>query len=167
MIILADSSTGLVMPRGSNVELRVDKHPLLVSSFLSVGVCDTITLKVSVSVSHCKLSDLLMGSLSRSKFFKFLSSAGLADNNSFAFEKKNFVKRKFPLCNSFISFSDISTTCSVVGTTTSHLPHRSYQKQSYTKCLPNSNSLSRAFFVSAQAAMQGESAFPKRCTVIL
>ena len=55
MTLLADSSTGLIMPRGSNVRLRVDKHPLLESSFFSVGVCDTITLKVSVSVSQRSL----------------------------------------------------------------------------------------------------------------
>ena len=132
MILLAHSSTRRIMPRGSNVELRVDKRPLLVSSFLSVDVCNTITLKVSVSVSHCKPSDLSMGSLSRSKFFHVLSSAGLADNTSFTFEKKNFVKRKLPLCSSFISFSDISSTYYGAGTTTSHRPYRSYQKRSNT-----------------------------------
>jgi len=68
------------MPRGSNVGRKVEKHPLLVSSFISVRVCNTIIPKVFVSVSHCRSSALSMKNLSKFIFFTILSSAGMADN---------------------------------------------------------------------------------------
>ena len=113
--LLAGSRTGPNIPSGSKVELIVDKHPRLVSSFNCLCGSDTFTPNESVSVSHCNPSALSIGSLSRSRFLTVLSSAGMAAYSSFLLET-NFVRRKFPLFNNCINCSEALIARSVEGT---------------------------------------------------
>lgn len=80
MTLLVGSSTGPIISSGSNVELIVDKHPLLVSFCFDYRA--TLTPNVSVLVSHCNLSALSIRSLSKSRLLTVLSSAVMADNTS-------------------------------------------------------------------------------------
>ena len=108
--LLAGSRTGPNMPSGSKVELIIDKHPRLVSSFNCFCGSDTLT-----PVFHYSPSALSMGSLSRSRFLTVLSSAGMAANTSLMLET-NFVRRKLPFFNNGVNCSEALIARSLVGT---------------------------------------------------
>ena len=151
MTLLVGSSTGPIISSGSNVELIVYKHPLLVSLFICFDYRATLTPNVSVLVSHCNLSALSIGSLSKSRLLTVLSSAWIAYNTSFTLET-NLVGQKLLFHKNCIILQ--SSTQKFLGTTL----HASF---------PYSVLLSIAVLFRAQAVIQGESAFPNKCTVIL
>ena len=153
--ILADSSTGQIMPRGSNCGAQGWQAS---SSRVIINLSrrpQHYRFKVFVSVSHCKPSALSKKSWFRFIIFTILSSGGMTDNTIFTFEK-NIVRRKLPLCSSFISLSDISTAFSVVGTENQPSFTLNLLETTLHTSLPKSDSLSRAVFWSAEEAMQVE-----------
>ena len=163
---LAGSGTGPNIPTGSKVELIVDKHPRLVSSFNCLCGSDSFTPNESVSVFHCSPNALSMRNLSRSRFLTVLSFAGAVANTSLLLET-NFVRRKLLFFNNCINCKKDLIARSVVGTE---------NKQSYTQkflvtishtSLLNSVWLSIAVRCRAQAAIHGESALLNKWTVIL
>ena len=74
--LFAGNRTGPIIPRGSRIELNVDKHPLLVSFLSCPDDGNVLTPTVSVTTFHYCLRTLSIGSLSRSRFLIVLSSVG-------------------------------------------------------------------------------------------
>ena len=166
MTLLVGSSTGPIISSGSNVELIVDKHPLLASLFICFDYRATLTPNVSVLVSHCNLSALSIGSLSKSRLLTVLSSAVMADNTSFTLET-NFVRWSVPFRNNCISCSDALIAHSVVGTENKQSSTHKFLDTTKHTSFPNSGLWSVAVLFRAQAVTQGESAFTNKCTVFL
>ena len=107
-----NNTISLIIPRGSRVELNVDKHPRLVWFLSCPNDSHVLTPNISVKTFHYCPRALSMGSLSRSRFLIVLSSAGMAANTSLKFEM-NLVWQKFPLCNNRISANNECTACYV------------------------------------------------------
>ena len=103
-----------IIPRGSRIELNVDKHPRLVCFLSCPDDSDALTPNISVTTFHYCPRALSMESLSRSRFLIVLSSAGMAANTSLMFEM-NLVWQKFPLRNNHISSNNECTACYVDG----------------------------------------------------